>query len=65
VRYDEELCNKYIDALIKEIHMVGSQQEGRKEVTSLYFGGGTPALAVDRIKEIIDAIKRNLEKYNR
>ena len=59
VRYDEELCNKYIDALIKEIHMVGSQQEGRKEVTSLYFGGGTPALAVDRIKEIIDAINEH------
>lgn len=59
VRYDEELCNKYIDALIKEIHMVGSQREGRKEVTSLYFGGGTPALAVDRIKEIIDAINEH------
>jgi oxygen-independent coproporphyrinogen-3 oxidase len=39
--------------------MVGSQQEGRKEVTSLYFGGGTPALAVDRIKEIIDAINEH------
>ena len=59
VRYDEDLCNKYIDALIKEIHIVGSQQEGRKEVTSLYFGGGTPALAADRIKEIIDAINEH------
>ena len=56
VRYEEDLCNKYIDSLIKEIHIVGSQQEGRKEVTSLYFGGGTPALAAGRIKEIIDAI---------
>ena len=59
VRYEEDLCNKYIDSLIKEIHIVGSQQEGRKEVTSLYFGGGTPALAAGRIKEIIDAINEH------
>lgn len=56
VKYSEELCNKYIDALLKEIHMVGSQHAGKKGVTSLYFGGGTPALALYRIKEIIDAI---------
>ena len=59
VRYSEELCNRYIDALIKEIHMVGSQNEGKKTVTSLYFGGGTPALAADRIKEIIDALEEH------
>ncbi len=59
VRYSEELCDKYIDALIKEIHLVGNQQKGKKEVTSLYFGGGTPALAANRIKEIIDAINEH------
>ncbi len=59
VRYEKALCDKYIDALIKEIHLVGSQREGRKEVTSLYFGGGTPALGADRIKEIIDAINEH------
>ena len=56
VRYSKELCDKYIDSLIKEIHLVGGQHNGRKEVTSLYFGGGTPALAADRIKDIIDAL---------
>ncbi len=56
VRYSTELCNRYIDALIKEIHIVGSQHTGRKKVTSLYFGGGTPALAANRIKDIIDAL---------
>ena len=45
----EELCDKYIDALIKEIHLVGNQYSEKKKVTSLYFGGGTPALAADRI----------------
>lgn len=57
VRYEDALCDRYIDALLREIHMVGSQQKGRKTVTSLYFGGGTPALAADRLKEIIDTCK--------
>ena len=56
--YSEEACSRYIDALIREIHLAGSQIPGKKIVTSLYFGGGTPALAADRIKEIIDAIRR-------
>ncbi len=59
VKYSEELCDRYIDALLKEIHMVGSQHVGKKETTSLYFGGGTPALAVHRIKDIIDAIEEH------
>ena len=54
--YNKELCDKYIDALIQEIRMVGSQYDGKKETTSLYFGGGTPALVADRIGEIIEVI---------
>lgn len=59
VVYAEEVCNRYIDALIKEIHMAGNQIKNKKTVTSLYFGGGTPALAADRIKEIIEAVKEH------
>ena len=59
VLYSKETCDAYIDALIQEIHMVGSQYKGKKEVTSLYFGGGTPALAVDRLAEIIGAIQNH------
>ncbi len=59
VLYSKETCDAYIDALLQEIHMVGSQYAGKKQVTSLYFGGGTPALAVDRLKEIIDAIEEH------
>ena len=55
--FNKYLCHKYIDALIKEIHMVGKMQKEKKTVTSLYFGGGTPALAKGRIKEIIDTLK--------
>ena len=59
VRYSKELCDRYIDALIQEIHTVGRQYSCKKETTSLYFGGGTPALAADRLKEIIDALQEH------
>lgn len=59
VRYLADLCDKYIDALIKEIHIVGGQNTEKKTVTSLYFGGGTPALAATRIKEIVDALNEH------
>lgn len=59
VLYSKENCDAYIDALLREIHMVGSKYEGKKQVTSLYFGGGTPALAVDRLGEIIEAIEEH------
>ncbi len=57
--YSEQKCNEYIDALLREIHMVGNQSSGKKTVTSLYFGGGTPALAADRIGEIIEALEQH------
>lgn len=59
VRYTQEDCDRYIDALLTEIHLVGSQYAGKKRVTSLYFGGGTPALAADRLGEIIDALRQH------
>lgn len=57
--YSQEKSNRYIDALIREIHLAGSQNKGKKQVTSLYFGGGTPALAADRLKEIIAALQEH------
>lgn len=59
VLYSKDLCEKYLDALIQEIHLVGSQYPGKKKVTSLYFGGGTPALAATRLREIIEAIQEH------
>lgn len=56
--YLKEKCDQYISALLKEIRMVGSQIKGKK-VTSLYFCGGTPALAVGHLKEIIKAINQH------
>ncbi len=59
VKYDKALCDRYIDALVREIHLVGSQHSGKKVTTSLYFGGGTPALAAGRLHEIIDAVREH------
>lgn len=61
VRYDAALCGRYLDALLWEIRMVGSQTPGKKKVTSLYFGGGTPALVADRLGEIIAAVREHFE----
>lgn len=66
VAYSKEKCDMYVDALLKEIHMVGGQvhseeASAKKKVTSLYFGGGTPVLALDRLGEIIDALKEHFE----
>ena len=55
--YSKEKCDKYIDSLLQEIRMVGSQYPDKKEVTSLYFGGGTPALAMERLGEIIGTLQ--------
>lgn len=58
VMYAKETCNRYIDALLGEIALVGSRLNQKKKVTSLYFGGGTPVLAVDRLREIIRCVKK-------
>lgn len=55
--YSENRCNSYVDSLIQEIHQAGNQTTGKQPVTSLYFGGGSPALAAPRLREIIDAIR--------
>jgi len=59
VEYDEALAEKYLDSLLKEIDLVCSGQKEKKTVTSLYFGGGTPALVLSGLKKII----LKLEEY--
>ncbi len=61
VVYEEKVCEEYLQRLIEEIRLVGAQyleKTGeKKRTTSLYFGGGTPALAAHRIKDIIDVLQ--------
>ena len=58
VPYEQARADRYLNALLQEIDLVGSQSAGRKQATSVYFGGGTPALVADRIGEIIARLRR-------
>jgi oxygen-independent coproporphyrinogen-3 oxidase len=58
-KYSSEKANRYVDSLIKEIHKVGAQSKIKKQTTSLYFGGGTPALVTHRLKEMMEAVKEH------
>ena len=59
--FDEKTCSRYIDYILKEIHLICSGYSEKKKATSLYFGGGTPALASDRIGEIITALMQHFD----
>lgn len=56
--YSSGKLDKYVKALIEEIEQVGEMQKGKKKTTSLYFGGGSPALAADYIKTIIAKLRQ-------
>lgn len=58
--YDRDLCREYTAALVKEIHLVAGNNP-RKKVSSLYFGGGSPALAIDELGCIITAVREHFE----
>ncbi|MBU3186861.1 radical SAM protein [Clostridium estertheticum] len=59
IKYDESMINQYKTALIDEINMVGGLYEDKKVITSVYFGGGSPALMLNELGEIITALKKN------
>lgn len=59
VVFNKEIADRYKLALLKEITLASEGLGEKKNVTSLYFGGGTPALMIDDLKEIIE----HLNKY--
>ncbi|HWQ88372.1 MAG TPA: radical SAM protein, partial [Desulfitobacteriaceae bacterium] len=48
----------YKKALLKEINLVCKNMADKKQVTSLYFGGGTPALMLNDLQDIIESLKK-------
>lgn len=62
--YDQQLALKYEKALLGEIELVSRQLKNtngiieKKKVSSLYFGGGSPALMASSIGRIIEALKK-------
>jgi oxygen-independent coproporphyrinogen-3 oxidase len=57
VKYEASLASRYIDALIKEIHLK-SANSSKKKITSLYFGGGSPALIIDYLGKILETFRK-------
>lgn len=55
--YNKQRADDYKIALLKEIELACKNLKGRKMATSLYFGGGTPAMMIDGLKDIIDQLK--------
>ncbi len=56
--YSKEKATTYKRALLKEIDLSGKNLDGKKEVASLYIGGGTPAIMINDLGEIIARVKK-------
>ncbi|MCL6458609.1 MAG: radical SAM protein [Gorillibacterium sp.] len=54
--YNELLANRYLTALLQEISAAGKLHGRKKKVTSVYFGGGTPALLLKGLASIIETL---------
>ncbi|MGB9344349.1 MAG: hypothetical protein WCB13_13215, partial [Trichococcus sp.] len=50
VVHNKPQADAYKIALLKEIDLVCKGMSGKKQATSLYFGGGTPAMMLDDLK---------------
>jgi oxygen-independent coproporphyrinogen-3 oxidase len=59
IKYEERMIEQYKEALIAEINMVGQLFKNKKKISSVYFGGGTPALMINELGEIIEVLKKN------
>lgn len=58
--FSREKADRYLDALLAEIQLVCGKQP-RRQASSLYFGGGTPALLADRLGEVISALEKHFD----
>lgn len=56
-KYNKQRADSYKIALLKEIDIACKNMRSKKQATSLYFGGGTPALMIDDLKDIIQKLK--------
>lgn len=57
IEYDRSLLKDFNKALIKEIKLVAGLAGERKDIKSIYFGGGTPVLIIDYLPKIIKLVK--------
>jgi coproporphyrinogen III oxidase-like Fe-S oxidoreductase len=57
IKFDRILLKEFNRALIKELYLVSELAGRKKEITSVYFGGGSPALMIDHLHELMNNIK--------
>lgn len=55
--YTDELIDKYIDALQKEIKQWGGKIN--RPIDTIYFGGGTPSLLNHRLIPLLETVREN------
>lgn len=60
-KYSSDVAREFKAALLNEIRFYGRQCGEKKKVSSVYFGGGTPALMESDLKDIVSEIKDNFE----
>ncbi|MFC2159297.1 radical SAM protein [Actinomycetota bacterium] len=58
IQYSKDLMEKYIKSLFKEIKLLAEINKEKIKITSIYFGGGSPILAIDFLPEIINRIEK-------
>lgn len=56
-KYDKQRADSYKIGLLKEIDLACGKHTKVRMATSLYFGGGTPALMIDDLKDIVEKLK--------
>lgn len=57
VPYDPDKAAPFTEALLREIRLAAAIKPGR-EITSVYFGGGTPTLLGEDLGRIMDELRR-------
>ena len=58
--YRREEAEAYVRDLLREIELTASGKP-KKRATSLYFGGGSPALLAERVGEIVGKLREHFE----
>jgi coproporphyrinogen III oxidase-like Fe-S oxidoreductase len=56
ILYDPDIARQYQKALIKEVLLYKDRLKG-KQISSLYIGGGSPALMLEELQEIISLLR--------
>jgi len=64
IKYDASLASKYVDALIKEIHLKSLKVGKKRVATSLYFAGGSPSLIINSLEKVLDIFREHFVIVN-